>query len=122
VTFSDRRRIIQLATSCAIHFMVNRTEDGPIRCPEIRLWLWDEDRPACFKIRPPRNVFRWRCVGKEKIHVHLLLTPALDEGKDKMSSGEKSPADRRKFSSAEARFQNFPSVCSIHSHFKMLFL
>jgi len=86
MTFSDGRRIIQIAARCAIHCMVCRIEDGPIRCPEIRLWHCDEDRPACFKMRPCRNVFRWRCMGKEKIHFHLLLTPALDEGKDKMSS------------------------------------
>jgi len=108
VTFSDRRRIIQIAARCAIHFTVYRREDVPIRCPEIRLWLWNEDRPVCFRIRPCRNVFRWKYVGKEKIHFHLLLTPALDERKDKMSSGEKSPTDKWKVTSAVARFQNFP--------------
>jgi hypothetical protein len=36
MTFSGRRRIIQIAASCAIHFMVNRIEGGSIRCPEIR--------------------------------------------------------------------------------------
>jgi len=45
---------------------------------------------------------------------------ALDEGKDRLSSGEKFSADKWKVTSAEARFQNFPSVCSIHSHFNPL--
>jgi hypothetical protein len=64
--------------------MVNRIEDGPIWCPEIRLQFCDEDPSACFKIPPSRNIFRWRCVEKEKMHFYLLLTPALNEGKDKI--------------------------------------
>ena len=90
VTFSDRKRTIQMSASCAFYFMVNRIEDGLIWCPEIRLCVCDEDRLACFKIRPCINVFRWRCVEK-KDAFHLLLTPVVDGGKDKMSPRRNPP-------------------------------
>jgi len=115
VTFSDRGWIIQITASCAIYFVVNRIADGPIRCPEIRLWLCDEDLPACLKIRPCINVFRWRCVRKEKIHFHLLLITALDEAKDKMLSGENPPQTGGKSLVKKSDFKTFPqSVQSIH--------
>jgi hypothetical protein len=54
-------------------------------------------------------------VGKEKIHFYVLLTHALDKGKDKMSSREKFSADSKKSLVQKADFKTFPqSVQSIH--------
>jgi hypothetical protein len=81
VTLSARRRIIQIAASYAIHFMVNTIADVPIRCPVIRWCLCDEDRAACFKIQPCRTSLVGDVCGKIKDTFPLTKVSSLWEKK-----------------------------------------